>query len=109
MKLGEEALENVKMGTNEITGDISVSERKALVLSVPYSKGFTAYVDGKETKLQKANTMFMALELEPGSHEIRLTYCWNGHFCKFVYNKVEIRIAGAVKCLGVKYLLPLTL
>lgn len=28
--------------------------------------------------------------------------CWNGHFCKFVYNKVEIRIAGAVKCLGVK-------
>ena len=38
-------------------------------------KGFTAYVDGKETKLQKANTMFMALELEPGSHEIRLTYC----------------------------------
>ncbi|WP_368217140.1 YfhO family protein, partial [Blautia wexlerae] len=42
---------------------------------VPYSKGFTAYVDGKETKLQKANTMFMALELGPGSHEIRLTYC----------------------------------
>ena len=41
MKLGEEALENVKMGTNEITGDISVSEKKALVLSVPYSKGFT--------------------------------------------------------------------
>ena len=75
VKLGEEALENVKMGTNEITGDISVSERKALVLAVPYSKGFTAYVDGKETKLQKANTMFMALELEPGSHEIRLTYC----------------------------------
>ena len=75
MKLGEEALENVKMGTNEIAGNISISKKKALVLSVPYSKGFTAYVDGKETKLQKANTMFMALELEPGSHEIRLTYC----------------------------------
>ena len=30
VKLGEEALENVKMGTNEITGDISVSERKLL-------------------------------------------------------------------------------
>ena len=75
VKLGEEALENVKMGTNEIAGNISISKKKALVLSVPYSKGFTAYVDGKETKLQKANTMFMALELEPGSHEIRLTYC----------------------------------
>lgn len=74
-KLGEEALENVVMGTNEITGKISVSKKKALVLSVPYSEGFTAYVDGKETKLQKANTMFMALELEAGEHEIRLTYC----------------------------------
>lgn len=29
VKLGEEALENVKMGTNEITGDISVSEKKS--------------------------------------------------------------------------------
>ncbi len=74
-KLGEETLEDVVMGTNEITGKISVSKKKALVLSVPYSEGFTAYVDGKETKLQKANTMFMALELEAGEHEIRLTYC----------------------------------
>lgn len=53
MKLGEEALENVKMGTNEITGDISVSEKKALVLSVPYSKGFTAYVDGKKRSFRR--------------------------------------------------------
>ena len=74
-KLGQETLENVVMETNEITGNITVSKKKALVLSVPYSQGFTAYVDGKETKLQKANTMFMALELEPGEHEIRLTYC----------------------------------
>lgn len=74
-KLGQETLENVAMGTNEITGNITVSKKKALVLSLPYSHGFTAYVDGKETKLQQANTMFMALELEPGEHEIRLTYC----------------------------------
>ena len=74
-KMGEEVLENMKLGTNEITGDIRVSGKKALVLSIPYSRGFTAYVDGKETELQKANTMFMALELEPGSHEICLKYC----------------------------------
>ena len=74
-KLGGEVLEDVKLGTNEITGSITVSKKKALVLSVPYSEGFTAYVDGKETKLQRANTMFMALELEPGTHDIRLIYC----------------------------------
>ena len=74
-KLGGEVLEDVKLGINEITGSITVSKKKALVLSVPYSEGFTAYVDGKETKLQRANTMFMALELEPGTHDIRLIYC----------------------------------
>ena len=74
-KLRKESLENVKVGTNEVTGTITVSKKKALVLSVPYSKGFTAYVDGKETKLLRANTMFMALELEPGTHEICLMYC----------------------------------
>ncbi|MFR7396813.1 MAG: YfhO family protein [Blautia wexlerae] len=75
-KLGQETLENVVMGTNEITGNITCfRKRKPLVLVCSVQSGFTAYVDGKETKLQKANTMFMALELEPGEHDIRLTYC----------------------------------
>ena len=50
-------------------------KRKLLCCLFRTVKGFTAMWTGKETKLQKANTMFMALELEPGSHEIRLTYC----------------------------------
>lgn len=74
-RLGEETLQDVTMGMNEITGNITISRKKALVFSIPYSQGITAYVDGKETKLQKANTMFMAVELEPGEHEIRLVYC----------------------------------
>ena len=31
-------------------------------------------VNGKEMELKKANTMFMALELEPGDYEIELHY-----------------------------------
>lgn len=72
--LGEEALTNVKLGINELTGKITVSEHKALLLAIPYSKGFTAYVDGKETELEQANTMYMSVDLEKGTHEIRLTY-----------------------------------
>lgn len=74
-RLGEEVLENVVRNKNELTGTITVSGKKALLLSIPYSKGFAAYVDGKKTELKRANTMYMALELEQGSHEIRLTYC----------------------------------
>ena len=74
-KLKQETLEDVKLVTNGLEGKISVSEPKVLLIALPYSKGFKAYVDGKETELKEADTMYMALELEPGEHEIRLTYC----------------------------------
>lgn len=74
-KLGEEVLTDVKIGNNEINGKISLSDTKALVLSIPYSEGWTAYVDGEETELKEANTMYMALELPKGDHEIHLVYC----------------------------------
>ena len=32
-------------------------------------------MDGEEAELLEANTMYMALELEEGEHEIRLVYC----------------------------------
>ena len=74
-KLKQETLEDVKLVTNGLEGKISVSEPKVLLIALPYSKGFKAYVDGKETELKEADTMYMALELAPGEHEIRLTYC----------------------------------
>ena len=74
-KLGEEVLTDVKIGNNEINGKISLSDTKALVLSIPYSEGWTAYVDGEETELKEANTMYVALELPKGDHEIHLVYC----------------------------------
>lgn len=73
-KLGEEPFTDIQMRIDEIRGRVSLSKDKVLLLSIPYSTGFTAYVDGKEAELKKANTMYMALELSEGEHEIRLTY-----------------------------------
>lgn len=74
-KIGEETLQNAKTDTNQLTGTIEVSAQKALVFALPYSEGFTAYVDGKKAELKKANTMYMAVELSPGKHQILLSYC----------------------------------
>ena len=74
-KLKQETLEDVKLVTNGLEGQISVSEPKVLLIALPYTKGFKAYVDGKETELKEADTMYMALELKKGTHEIRITYC----------------------------------
>lgn len=74
-ELGREVLTDITTETNRLTGKISLSEPGAMVLSIPYSKGFRAYVDGRETEIKKANTMYMALELSEGEHEIQLVYC----------------------------------
>lgn len=73
-RLTEDVLENVDISSNTITGSISVDKEKLLVLSIPYQKGWTAYIDGQKTEIQKANLMYSGLYLEPGNHDIRLEF-----------------------------------
>lgn len=72
--LGEDVLENIVIDTNRVSGTISLTEDKYLVLSIPYQKGWTAYVDGVPVQLQRANYMYMALQLSAGDHTIELTF-----------------------------------
>jgi len=72
--LRKESLENVALNWRGLTGNISVSEDKMLCFSIPYDKGWSAYVDGQKVKLHQANTAFMAVELSKGDHKIELRY-----------------------------------
>lgn len=60
--------------TDTVTGNITMDSAGVLCVTIPYSRGWNAYVDGKKQALLKANIMFMGLELEAGEHEIRLVY-----------------------------------
>ncbi|MEG0072400.1 MAG: YfhO family protein [Raoultibacter sp.] len=88
--LGESVMENIEVGTNQITGSIDLQEKKALYLSIPYSSGWTAYLDGQQVPIKKANTAFMALELEAGHHDIKLVYMTPG-----------LVVGEALSCVGV--------
>ncbi len=72
--LKENTLENLKIETNKITGTISTNETKMLYLSVPYSEYWSAKIDGKDAEIYKANTAFSAVEIQPGEHNVELTY-----------------------------------
>lgn len=72
--LKENTLNNISIKTNKLTGTIDLSTSKILCLSIPYSSGWSAKVDGDPAKLLKANRMYMGLLLDAGSHEIELTY-----------------------------------
>ncbi|KIR02155.1 hypothetical protein P261_00969 [Lachnospiraceae bacterium TWA4] len=73
--LKQNVLENVEITTNKIEGAISLDTSKLLCLSVPYSKGWTAYVDGQKAEIIRTNTMYMGLLLDKGKHTIELKYC----------------------------------
>ncbi len=73
-ELRADTLENLKISTDMISGNISLDESKILYLSIPYSEYWTAFVDGQEAELQRANTAFTALPLEAGEHTIELKY-----------------------------------
>ena len=64
--------------TNEVTGNISLKENKILLVTIPYSNGWTAYVDGKKSEILRANTMYSALKLTKGNHKIRFVYSTPG-------------------------------
>lgn len=72
--LQKDVLENVKMTTNQITGTITLDKPKLLCMSLPYSNGWTAYVDGARVDLLRTNIMLSGIELEAGTHMIKLVY-----------------------------------
>lgn len=73
--LGEEQLENVEISANKIKGTTRVNSNRILCMSVPYMPGWKARIDGKEVKVYKANSMFMAIEIPAGEHKIEFIYC----------------------------------
>lgn len=42
--------------------------------TIPYDKGFTAYVDQKEVPVQKVNKAFIGFPVSKGQHQIQITY-----------------------------------
>ena len=78
MMLSKDHLEDLVFTANTIEGTIDVDEEKYLLLSIPYSKGWTAFVDDKEVEVLKANEHYIALRLAKGSHQIQLKYKTQG-------------------------------
>lgn len=61
-------------GINKYSFDVSLDNDKLLCFAIPYSIGFTAFVDGIKTDLYKLNYRHMGVEVTNGTHSITLVY-----------------------------------
>ncbi|MDP8229665.1 MAG: YfhO family protein [Candidatus Gorgyraea atricola] len=59
---------------NQVIVEAEVSSPKFLVLSDSYYPGWKAYVDGKQTKIYRADYILRAVHLEPGKHTVKFIY-----------------------------------
>jgi uncharacterized membrane protein YfhO len=73
-KLREEALEDVNIEDDTITGNINVKGTKVLQLSIPYSQGYSIYVDGKKTETFKSGVAYLGVKITKGKHSIKVVY-----------------------------------
>ncbi len=82
-KLQEDTLEDLDLHTSGnatclVTGNINVPEEKILVIQIPYSDGWSAYLDGAKVPLYRANTMYIGIVVPEGAHSLELRYITPG-------------------------------
>lgn len=61
-------------GNSTLNADIELEEAETFLFTIPYDKGFTLTVDGKETPIKVVDKAFIGCDLDAGKHEITLTY-----------------------------------
>ncbi len=72
--LQENSLRNIRQKNNQVEGDITLLRPGLMTIAIPYSKGWSAYVDGNRQNILRGNVMYMVLPLCSGNHHIILRY-----------------------------------
>ncbi|MDD3304603.1 MAG: YfhO family protein [Bacilli bacterium] len=62
-----------------IEGSINVRDDGYFIMTIPYDKGFTVYVDGKEQKYELVNKAFIGFPIQEGNHDIKFVYTSPGY------------------------------
>ncbi len=71
-KQGSVRIDSYKSNTVDLT--VNSKSRQFLFLSDSYFPGWKAYINGKPTKILRANYMFRAIVIGPGKHQVRFEY-----------------------------------
>jgi len=77
-------------GNNRLGLQVSATENSLLVLSDSYYPGWKGFVDGKKTKIYRADYNFRAIPLDAGTHQV-----------EFVYDPMSFKLGAGATLLGI--------
>lgn len=57
-----------------ITGNINVKDDGYFILTIPYDKGFSIYLDGNKINYEKVSLSYIGFKIDSGYHDIKIVY-----------------------------------
>ena len=72
--LQRNTLQNIRLGTDEVRGELTIDTPQLLCMAIPYSPGWKASVDGTEAPVLIANERYLGVSVPAGSHTVEFRY-----------------------------------
>ena len=72
--LKQEAFQMTYFSQNNIKGNITLNQNKLLFFTIPFDKGWKAFVNGSPVTLERVNIGFCGILLPSGTHELELRF-----------------------------------
>lgn len=73
-RLQENAADSIKVSGNSVFITKKSKHNEILCVNIPYSRGWTAYVNGKKESIERINIMKVGVMLKQGANKITLKY-----------------------------------
>jgi len=77
-ELAKSPMTNIKSSANRLSGTVNSEKPGILFLSMPYSPGWSARVDGKPAEVLQVNTGYSGVPVPAGEHQVELSYSTPG-------------------------------
>ena len=74
LNLKDNEVTNIVADNDKVTFNVNSKENKFLCCAIPYSRGWTAYVDGKKTSIYLTNIRYMGIDVPRGDHKVEFRY-----------------------------------
>lgn len=88
--LEQSPMEVSSYGDTFVKGKVNAVQSGVLLFTIPYEKGWTAYIDGRKMALKAFGKAFLSLELEEGEHTVTLQYHMPGKFAGMVLSVLSV-------------------